>query len=138
MSAGVINSSILLGLGIAVGLVSLAIQTFFWLPKDASIFSGMMKVFGDIWKEIVESITIWDSRNPEFRSISFTRMSVTFVLMLGLVALVLATYDSVSSFWIFFILYLGVGMLALPILGHLVSAIFRKKTAPSMMTSNME
>lgn len=128
MSATVVNSSILLALSIVVGFASLAVQTLFW-PKAAGsgFFSGTMKALGEIWKEVVESITIWDPSNNDFKATTFSRMSVTFVLMIGLVVVVLATYDSVSSFWVYFVLYLGVAVLAVPIIGHIIYYFFFRK-----------
>ena len=134
MSAGVVNSSILLGLSIAIGLVSLVVQVFFWPRGNVGVFNGAMKALSEVWREIVESLTIWNPSNPEYKNVTFVRMSVTFVLLLGIVAIVLATYDSVTSFWIYFILYLGVGLLAVPIIGHVVSYIFRRP--PQTMMSD--
>jgi hypothetical protein len=137
MSATVVNSSILLALTIVVGFASLAVQTLFW-PKAAGsgMIGGTIKALGEIWKEIIESITIWDPSNMDFKPTTFARMSVTFVLMAGLLVVVLATYDSVSSFWVYFVLYLGVAILAVPILGHLIYYFFfRKERKP--MTNDM-
>lgn len=133
MSAGVINSSILLSVGFVVGIMSLVVQTLFWPRADKSTVSGTISAIGEIWKEIVESITIWNPSNPEYKSSSFVRMSVTLVLMLGLVGIILATYDSVNSFWIYFVLYVGVAMLAFPIVGHMISWLFRRYSSNKQM-----
>ncbi len=133
MSAGVINSSVLLALGLVVGFASLVVQTFFWPRADKSMFSGTLKALGEVWREFVESITIWDPSNNEYKKVAFVRMSITFVLLLGIAVIVLATYDSVSSFWIYFVLYLGVALLALPIFAHIIYWLFmRSKNARSM------
>ena len=130
MSAGVINSSILLGLSVVVGFASLLIQTFFW-PRDDINSKGSMGVIGELFHDILSTIRVWNPVNREFKSVTFTRMSITFVLMIGLVVVVLATYDSVSSFWIYFVLYLGIGILLVPVLGHILSYIFRSMSRQS-------
>lgn len=137
MSANVINSTILLGLGIGVGLFSLIVQTFVWGMRyqsmpNMNVFSRTMRSFREIWSEITNTVTVWNIESGASRHVMFVRMAVTFVLFLGIIAIVLATYDSVSSFWVYFILYLGIALLLVPVVGQLIHYIFQgrgKQTA---------
>ncbi len=105
------------------------VQTFFWgapyknIP-GMGIFSGAIRALREIWKEIIYTITIWDEGSGKIRTVMFVRMAVTFVLLLGIIAIVLATYDSVSSFWVYFMLYLGIALLLVPVIGQIINYIF--------------
>lgn len=125
MSGGIVNSSILLGLGIVVGLASLVVQTFFWDRSDRSLISGTFSALKSIWMEFVECLTVWMPKGRSgYNNIVFARLAVTFALMAGIIVVVLATYDSVNSFWVFFVLYVGIALLALPIILHILAYLF--------------
>lgn len=126
MSGSAINSSILLGLGLIVGFSSLAAQTYFWDRRDKGLFSGTLSALKEIFKQVFESLTVWRPNGMNYNSLMFTRISVTAVLMAGLIVVILATYDSVSSFWIYFVLYLGVALLAFPIVMHIVAYLWSR------------
>lgn len=122
MSGGVINSSILLVLAIVAGVVSLAIESFAWRGQGgiSGIISGLKSIFGGVFK----TFTVWDRSKPDFKIVSFTRLAVTFTLMIGLIVVILTTYDSVESFWVFFVLYLGVVLLLVPVAGHFLYMLY--------------
>lgn len=130
MSATVINSTVLLLLTLGFGTFSILAQTFFWRRSVA--IDGVPSVWGLIKQMlgmIKDQFMVWSPRDgnvSEYNHISFTRLSVTVVLMLGLTVLVLATYDSVSSFWVYAILYIGAILLLIPILAKVVTMIMSK------------
>jgi hypothetical protein len=113
MSGIDVNSIVLLFLGAVAGIGSLGTQILFWQHSDADtknnkgFFSKIFSAIGDVFKRIWHAVSSWSYgyNRDDYNQQSFVRMIATMTILLCFFLLVLATFDQVSSFWVYFTLY---------------------------------
>lgn len=114
MSGIDVNSIVLLVLGAVAGVGSLGTQILFWqhsdnnYANDNGFFSKIFSAIGEILHKIWLGISSWSYgyNREDYNRQSFVRMIATMVILLCFFLLVLATFDQVSSFWVYFTLYM--------------------------------
>lgn len=114
MSGIDVNSIVLLFLGAVAGIGSLGTQILFWQHTDdynksnSGFFSKIFSAIGDVFNKIWLAMSSWSYgyNREDYNRQSFVRMIATMTILLCFFLLVLATFDQVSSFWVYFTLYI--------------------------------
>jgi len=92
------NSSILVGGVCVFGLSSIFTQICLWNNGNGTVMSSIK----DIMSKSYEHLMTWNMRDsPNYNTVAFMRLSITAVVSVALLAIILSSYDSVDSFWLF-------------------------------------